>query len=74
MPAMKKTTVRLTRELTRSVQRVATERGISASELIRGAIRHELEIDRPPARGALFAGMTPLAIDTETSLRGFGER
>ena len=74
MPWMKKTTVRLTPQLKSSLGRVARQRGMSQSELIRESIRRELEADRVPARGGLFAGARPAALDADTNLRGFGER
>ena len=71
---MDKTTVYLPLELKSAMRRVALRRGISEAELIRESIRREIQADRPPARGGLFAGSSPIAPDVDANLRGFGER
>ena len=71
---MDKTTVYLPLELKSAMRRVALRRGISEAELIRESIRQVVEADRPPARGGLFAGTTPIAREVDANLRGFGER
>lgn len=69
---MVKTTLYLPDELKAELAREASRRGQPEAEIIRQALRRELETARPRPRGALFAGTEPLADRVDELLQGFG--
>ena len=69
---MVKTTLYLPDDLKTQLTREASRRGESEAEVIRQALRRELEVVRPRARGALFAGTEPIADRVDELLEGFG--
>lgn len=69
---MVKTTLYLPDDLKARLEREAGRRGESEAELIRTALRRELDAERPRPRGALFAGSEPIAERVDELLDGFG--
>jgi Ribbon-helix-helix protein, copG family. len=75
MYGMYKTTVYLPEELKLSLERAASQHGISEAELIREAVRAFISRSQAPRpRLPLFeSGLIDLAERSEDSLSGFGE-
>lgn len=69
---MVKTTLYLPDDLKAELTREAARRGESEAELIRQALRRELDSVRPRPKGALFSGTEPLADSVDELLDGFG--
>jgi len=69
---MVKTTLYLPDELKAKLTRAAVRRGEPEAEVIRKALRKELESERPRPRGGLFAGAEPIADRVDELLSGFG--
>ena len=69
---MVKTTLYLPDDLKDELRREAIRRGDSEAEVIRQALRRELETARPRPRGALFVGDEPIAERVDELLEGFG--
>ncbi len=69
---MVKTTLYLPDDLKAELSREAARRGESEAELIRQALRRELDSVRPRPKGALFSGTEPLADRVDELLDGFG--
>ena len=69
---MVKTTLYLPDDLKAELPREAARRGESEAELIRQALRRELDSVRPRPKGALFSGTEPLADRVDELLDGFG--
>ena len=69
---MVKTTLYLPDDLKAELAREASRRGESEAELIRQALRRELDSARPRPRGALFSGTEPIADRVDELLEGFG--
>lgn len=61
MAGMVRVTFDLPEELAAGLAREASRRGLSEAELIRHALRRELEVTRSRPHGALFAGTEPIA-------------
>ena len=74
---MVKTTVYLPKELKRSLERLAADRGESEAQMIREAIASFVSgAARPRPRGGLFSSDDSLvfARNVDEALKGFGER
>lgn len=69
---MVKTTLYLPDDLKAELTREASRRGESEAELIRRALRRELDSVRPRPKGALFNGAEPIADRVDDLLNGFG--
>lgn len=69
---MIKTTLYLPDDLKDQLTREAARRGDSEAEVIRQALRKELQTPRPRPRGAIFAGDEPIAERVDELLEGFG--
>jgi Ribbon-helix-helix protein, copG family len=71
MPRMLKTTVYLTDDLKRRVERVAEDKSCSEAEIIRAALEEYTQHERPRPRFPLFSA--PPIEDWDEAMRGFGK-
>jgi hypothetical protein len=69
---MVKTTLYLPDDLKTELTREASRRGESEAEVIRQALRRELDASRPRPRRGLFTGTEPIADRVDELLEGFG--
>jgi len=69
-----KTTLYLPDELKKLIEAEAARRGTSEADVIRSILSEGFSEVRPRPRGALFASAGKTARESDTHLRGFGER